>query len=159
MQSTDIENIGKKYIPYFKGVWDINQIPVPEKLPAAIVVNTLTSGSNKIIGHWFSMIIEDEYIKILDSAGIYAIKSIHLKKFIARIEKPVITNKKPLQAIYSSNCGVYCLVFLYHQLALRNNFTDFLNIFNNDKDYNDNIACNMFRTYFHNECSNVLLSI
>ena len=87
-------------------------------------------------------------------------KNAHFKKYIEKLEKPIITNKKPLQAIYSPNCGVYCLVFLYHQLALKHTFTEFLNIFyNNNKDYNDNIICKMFRSYFNNECKNVLLSI
>ena len=99
MEKKVIESIASKYIPNFKGVYDINVIPKPNNYtknsPASYIVNTLHSTSSLTIGHWVAIIVEPDKITILDTVGKYALKDACLQRFVKKIGLPLQTNHYP----------------------------------------------------------------
>ena len=161
MQGLLIDKIAKQNIPHYKGIYEINKIPYPTpNTTSAYIVNTLMSNSDKMWGHWFALIVTENQVKLLDSVGIYSIKHTFLKQYLKYLGRPIVTNVIPLQPIYSPNCGIYCLTFLYHQLVMKNtNFYSFINLFHSDTQSNDDIVCNMFKKNFRMKCSDVVLNV
>ena len=156
MEEKEINALASAYIPYYKGVYAIDTIPLPTpNRKNAYVVNILNSKSEKKIGHWIALIVNPNSIFLLDPAGKYSIRNKHLKKYIEKIGHPVTTNFHTIQTRDSWNCGVYVLCFLYHNLVLNKSFASFLNMYRN-KENPDKDVCRNFTKYFKIKCKNVV---
>ena len=159
MESKTVRALGQKYIPNFIGVYNIDNIKIPNKLPAGYIVNVLSKKTpSHVIGHWVGIVITNNEVYLLDSEGKYALKKYCLKKFLNRIGKPIRTNFFRIQHKNSTSCGIYALVFLYHMLVLRKSFKSFLTLIMK-KPSNENLICKMFKSYFKYKCDDVKVDI
>ena len=125
MEWTDVLRLAKK-IPNFRGVYPVDRLPIPSKVPAVFIVNTITSDSRVRMGHWIAIVVTDLFVYVMDSIGHHTKRNRYLINYLRKIGKPLITNPYDLQPPQSIYCGIHCLIFLYKYVTLKTTFTDFI---------------------------------
>jgi len=119
----------------FKGTFPYDKLPNIKytERPLGIILNT--DPANKPGEHWVALFIStDNKAEYFDSFGR---KPININKFlkINNISE-LIYNKQMVQCIFSSNCGLYCILYLKTRCN-GISFKDFLSIYSNDRCLND----------------------
>ena len=100
--------------------------------PIGVIINT--DPSTKPGEHWIALFItKDNKAEYFDSFGR---SPININKFLKINISELICNKQMVQCIFSSNCGLYCILYLKARCN-GISFKDFLNIYSNDKCLND----------------------
>jgi hypothetical protein len=92
----------------FVGCFPSDMIPVKDRYPYAMVVNTDSSARKG--RHWVAIYVPSPYVvEYFDSFGMEPNKNIKdfLKKFLIRRRSSVM-----LQSIFSDVCGMYCIYFI-----------------------------------------------
>ena len=83
--------------------------------------------SNQSGSHWIALSRKNNNIFIFDSFGIS-----YIPKNICGIYKNfnIVTNIYRIQHINSNLCGLYCVLFCLYKVNSKNEFIEFLNLFN-----------------------------
>jgi hypothetical protein len=98
------------------GVYAANRLPKRFSKPAAYIVHS--ENSDVDVGHWIAMYIsEDGKSYYFDSYGLAPLVESHIN-FLHRNSKKLYINKKCYQAIDSTVCGGYCLLFLAYKMGV-----------------------------------------
>jgi hypothetical protein len=91
------------------GVFPSDLLPEKFQKPSALVVNT--DSSNQPGKHWVAIFINSDCsVEYFDSYGLKPQVSA-ISKFLLKF-KNCRYNKKPIQGLFSSVCGHYCIFFL-----------------------------------------------
>ena len=153
---SDLEMLGYSKIPNFIGTYDIDYMPqIIKKLPAAFIVNTLKRDSKTKIGHYFAVIIYKTSVSLFDPLGLYSLKLSCLKQYLDKLGLPIHANNKQIQLLYSPNCGIFTLVFLYLQMVKKLSFETFMSLFSHMYD-TDSYICYLFKLYFNHKCKSFI---
>ena len=121
MNTKQINDILKKNIftrKIFQGVYardQLKKIHVPENKRSAYVVHTEPLRIK--VGHWICIIFEPDGSAIfIDSFGI-DLTGFHpdIQHFVKKNSNQVFQNKRLLQDVTSSTCGLYVLYFIYQK--------------------------------------------
>jgi len=122
----------------FVGTFPVDKIPIPRKLPYAVVVNT--DASDKPGQHWVAIFIaQDGLGEYFDSFG-FSPLDYRITNFLNNnAPKGWLYNANTFQHILSQSCGQYCILFI--RLRARNfSFCTFMYLFTNSKTVNDFIV-------------------
>ena len=124
----------------FKGVFPLDKIKnlkINER-PIGLILNldyAYQPGS-----HWVAVYLEENNkVTYFDSFGFPNFNQYFLNFLKINKVNEIIFNKFQLQSINSQTCGAYCVLFLKmrcHGYSLN----DFMKLFSNNKENNDNIA-------------------
>ena len=94
--------------------------------------------------HWTAMNISfDKRVTYFDSFGLRPPEEV--KEFVGQY--PIMSNNRHIQDMDSSLCGFYCLLFLKTIQKTKNDakrFDDFLNMFRENKEHNEDIVKKYF---------------
>ena len=118
-----INNLLKNEKSYL-GSFSKDKIPLIEN-NKSLIFNL--QNSNQAGSHWISLSRKDNNIFIFDSFGIG-----HIPKNIYEIYRNfnIITNIYRIQHINSNVCGLFCILFCLYNVNSKNDFIEFLNLFN-----------------------------
>ena len=120
----------------FIGCFPFDKLPpLPEKLPAKLIINT---GASSTEGeHWVALLLKPKSCFYFDSFGIPMINH-EIRMFLKKKYKKVIFSSLCIQDYRSNKCGEFCIYFLKnvsnkktYQLFLKR-FCD-TNLLNNDE--------------------------
>ena len=135
--------------PHFQGVFAADTLPTHiYKKPAYYIINT--DPIRKSGRHWTAMSIDCHGRgEFFDSYGMSPYTPEH-RRFLDRHCKSWKYNHVDLQALDSTVCGQYCVLYLLHK-SHGYSLTDFVNMyFSNDCNKNDKIVNEMFHRYMEN---------
>ena len=143
-----VDMTGNKGIKkYFKGVFPADKLPKRFKKPALLIANT--DPSTRKGSHWVAFYVpKDGKPQYFDSLG----KTPEKKEFLEFLRKQCKTfthNKKRLQGAFSTTCGNYCGVYLYFK-SKQIPFKQFLKLFSNNFQLNDNKILELYTKIFKN---------
>ncbi len=116
MNTSEIKGIISHLYPlniYFNGVYSIDNINnAPNSYPLYIICNTAprwTKGE-----HWIAIYIRNkEHCEFFDSYG--RKPKIEFLRFLKSRCKKIICNRKKIQSEFTSNCGGYCIYYLFYK--------------------------------------------
>lgn len=127
-------------IKCYKGAFPCDLLPSKFTLPACFVVNT--DVSTEPGEHWIALFIDkNKHAEYFDSYGLPPINS-HIINFLNQNSTSITYNTVTLQALNSSACGAYCILFLEFR-AKNITYCDIINIFSKNSKTNDEIAVNI----------------
>jgi len=130
-----------KDLPNFGGIFyaaDLGQIAVVS-YPVGILIYSKE--------HWVSVYLSDEYIEVMDPLGFMYNSSFHFLHLFLKInmQKRELRCSPRIQAATFSNCGKYCIAYLYHRLLSHKNLSSFLKNFSADQTQNNLIINKLFK--------------
>jgi len=128
---------------YFCGVIPIDKLPGKNiKKPCSFIVNT--DNSKRAGEHWFAIFIPKfGKIEYFDSYGLKPINS-QVYDFIKANGNKYIYNRRIIQSVLSSNCGKYCIFYIY--MRSRNfKMKKITQFFVLNKQYNDLLINKIFK--------------
>lgn len=131
--------------PYFKGVYPLDKLPNLQNLPAALVVNTDIAA---LPGrHWVALWLDREGSGIVfDSFGVSSMFD-QINSFMeTNTTKGWNVSHHVLQSNDTTVCGDYAVLFL-HLMSKKIPFCSFLNLFNDDKIYNDMLVKSLIQPF------------
>ena len=153
MNEDQISNILKKDIytkKYFVGVFSRTCITITGRLPSIYVVNLDNYGSPGF--HWIAVYVDCEYINIFDSFGGNYLNDPSFASFINYCKnknQKVVTSPIAIQSLFSSTCGLYCILFAMI-MARKKTYSSFISIFKNNKpEINDEAISVYFKKYYN----------
>lgn len=137
----------KHVAPLFEGVFAANTLPRKlEKCPALLICNT--DPISKPGSHWVAFYIDKHGVgEYWDSYGMPPLVSQH-KKFLQRHCKKWTYNHTCLQALDSSVCGEYCVLYLVHRAHGYSLHSFIRKLFKSDPVKNDDIVRRLFKRMF-----------
>lgn len=137
---------------------ELPQQKIPSnKLPIGIVVNLCVSNRSDDSCHWVFIHVDKESVEYFDSGGSdsYKINS-HVKKFVLRQKKKVVSSNVQIQSYVSDYCGMFVLTRLYAK-ALNINLNKYLSAFKRTNlERNDPIVTKLFRCAFVDRMTNCI---
>lgn len=156
MSNYDLEQLGKKCLLNFKGVYPSDSFPIIKKkddLFFSVIFNL--SPHNEEGSHFIAVVKKQNHFYYFDSFGDPCnVKS--LKKSLSNITSKIIYSAKKIQNSKSIFCSLFCLAFILHvQKNVSNNIISFLKMFDNDLKMNDRRVKNIVI----NEISNIVCPI
>ena len=88
--------------------------------------------SNQPGSHWIALKRVENSIFVFDSFGIGYLPVGYLPVGIFKVYKnhKIITNIYRIQDISSNLCGMFCVLFILYDIKSKNNFINFLTLFN-----------------------------
>ena len=138
----------------FGGVWPINKVPFSKFKNKIMIINT--DPHYKKGKHWFCLFIprekkkgENIKIEIFCSLGVRNSKKGWLAYFIRKLQNrgSIIYNGNRLQAIKSSYCGYYCLLFaIMRSRGIK--FKNIVKLFKKNSNWNDSFVRDLITNYF-----------
>ena len=116
MYANELNDIGKKHVPGFVGVFPLNRLPLHiGRPPKSFIVNTDTS--NLLGEHWLAVSYEEGgIVRAFDPLGFFY-PQLLVSKLHSLPNVHVIYNRKMIQNPFESNCGWHCLIFLRQRAA------------------------------------------
>ena len=126
----------------FLGVFPIDLLPIRKiKRPCSIICNTDSSDQSGT--HWVALFLPKiGKIEYFDSFGMKPMND-EIYKFILMNGGQYIHNDKQIQSNNSDTCGKFCIFFiLFRTRNLK--YRDFINLFTNDKIYNEKFVKYLF---------------
>lgn len=129
MSNFDLEEIGKKCLVNFKGVYPSDSFPKIKKNEIYFSVIFNLSPHNKPGTHFVAFVKKQNKFYYFDSFGEPCLVD-SLKKSISSFTNEIIYSSKKLQQERSIFCSFFCLAFILHmQKNDSTTLTSFLNIF------------------------------
>lgn len=129
MSNFDLEEIGKKSLFNFKGVYPSDSFPKVNKNSKYFSVIFNLSPHDKPGSHFVALVKKNNIFYYFDSFGEPCTTS-YLKKSIAKYTTQILYNSKKLQQERSIFCSFFCLAFILHmQKNESTTLTSFLSIF------------------------------
>ena len=144
LSSIDLNYALQKY-NIFKGTYAANTVPLNNlKETQAFIVNTQTN--DKQGEHWTVLIVNKSKCIFFDSFGFELLNLSILESLKNLGVKFYKYNTRPVQPLFSENCGYYCIAFI---LSYINNmeFSDFMNNFSSNKLLNNSICYKFIQKY------------
>jgi hypothetical protein len=149
MNTLEILNQVKKYDYMnnnFCGVYSIDMLPQKKIIrPCGLIVNTdksMYGGS-----HWFGIFLPRiGPIEYFDSFGIVP-QNEEVYEFFNKNGNLWTYNSKQIQSNKSQSCGKFCLLFLAFRMK-NISFKYFINLFSDNKSYNENLVKALFEKFF-----------
>ena len=137
-----LENLAKKMKINLVGVFSKDKLPSRVRVGAYIInLQNYADGGGT---HWTAFNISfDKRVSYFDSFGLPP--PTEVKDFVGQY--PIMSNIRHIQHLKSDLCGFYALLFLKAIQTTKNDskrFDDFLNMFREDKTYNENIVKKYF---------------
>lgn len=131
--------------PLFVGVYACDQLPLKISRPSLCVANTDPSTKGGM--HWVSFYFpKSGPSEFFDSYGRKPTVWQHYA-FLKRNSNQWVYNKQDLQALGSTVCGQYCVMYLLYR-ARGIAMSEFLSNFSkNDLAFNDNLVAKMFKSF------------
>ena len=129
----------------FKGTYAADKVTLNNlKGTQAFIVNTQTN--NKPGEHWTALIVNKSRRIFFDSFGFELLNLSILDSLKNLGVKFYRYNTRPIQPLFSENCGYYCIAFI---LSYINNieFSDFLSNFSSNKILNNSICYQFIQKY------------
>ena len=128
-----------KDLKCFKGVFPLDKISnkIFYERPIGIIINL--DYSNEKGSHWVAVYLDKNELYYFDSLGIPNFNEHFLRFCKLNKVKKIIFNKSQLQAINSTSCGAFCVLFIKFRCNDLS-FDQFLKIFSKDKQQNDLMA-------------------
>ena len=112
MNTRELWDLGKKYVPDFIGVFPLDKIPTKiVKYPSNFIANTHTA--NLPGEHWLAVHCTSQgVVHAFDPFGIYYPK--RLRDILTRMSHPhpVLYNTHRYQNVLEDTCGYYCIAWL-----------------------------------------------
>lgn len=133
----------------FLGVFAIDKLPMKKlKRPCSIICNT--DPSFKSGKHWIAFFLPKfGKIEYFDSFGLRPMNQ-EIYKFISMNGNEYKYNSKQIQSNKSKTCGKFCIMFLLFR-SKNLKYIDFINLFINDKKYNEKYINKIFiKTFPYN---------
>ena len=97
----------------FAGVYILDELPdfANKKSCWSCIVNLITrsESSSGMSGHFVAIIKKEDYYLYLDP---YGLPAMHADTRRLLKNKPVFYNKKCIQSIRSTHCGLFCILFI-----------------------------------------------
>ena len=109
MQSSEIR---QKFMKdkTFIGCFPFDKLPpLPEKLPAKLIINTGASSTDG--EHWVALLLKPKSCFYFDSFGV-PILNHEIHKFLQKKYKKVTFSSLCIQDYRSDKCGEFCIIFL-----------------------------------------------
>lgn len=145
LTNIQINDLLKNVINY-KGCFSKDELRT--KLKEGFYVVNLQNKNDGIGTHWCGLYVSQNYDIYFDSYGVICPEN--LEKLLTRLHY----NHKMIQALNSSSCGYYVILFILHMNKfninsdmLINKFNDFINIFNKNTLLNEKILKNELIKY------------
>ena len=121
------------------GVFPSDKLPRPRGRPECLIANL--DPSRRKGSHWIAIYIDQEgFGQFFDSYGRMPEKT-RFRQYLRQNCEDWTNSGKPLQSIFSSTCGHYCIYFLYHRVRGRD-MESILNDFSENREENDIIVSN-----------------
>ena len=138
-------NKNKEARKKFLGVFPIDLLPLEKmKRPCSIICNTDTSDKGGT--HWIAIFIPKiGKIEYFDSFGLKPLNQ-EIYKFFDFNGVNYVYNNKQIQSNESNTCGKFCVLFILFR-SRNLNYRDFLNLFTNDKIYNEKFVENLYKKF------------
>lgn len=144
MSNFDLEQLGKKCLLNFKGVYPSDSFPIIKKkdeLFFSVIFNL--SPHNEDGSHFIAVVKKQNNFYYFDSFG-DPCNVISLKNNLSNITSKIIYSAKQIQDSKSIYCSLFCLAFILHvQKNVSNNIISFLKLFDNELKMNDRIVKNI----------------
>lgn len=140
MPNRDLENIAKKCVKNFKGVYPSDSFPQLRKNDfnqTSIIFNL--SPHNEEGSHFVAVFIKHKKCYYFDSFG-KPCKNKLIKKFLNKFFNEIFYSSLTLQHEKSILCSFFCLSFLLHMQNPKNRYDVFLKIFSACQQKNDKIV-------------------
>ena len=94
----------------FIGCFPFDKLPpLPEKLPAKLIINTGASSTDG--EHWVALLLKPKSCFYFDSFGV-PILNHEIHKFLQKKYKKVTFSSLCIQDYRSDKCGKFCIIFL-----------------------------------------------
>ena len=144
MSNFDLEQLGKKCLINFKGVYPSDSFPILKKkdtLFFSVIFNL--SPHDEEGSHFIAVVKKGHHLYYFDSFGDPCnVKT--LKNSLSNITSEIIYSAKQIQQTKSIYCSLFCLAFILHvQKNVSNNIISFFKLFDNDLKMNDRIVKNI----------------
>ena len=137
MNTLDINKILRKY-NQFRGTYSRNLLPNKINKPFGIVINT--DPSSEPGEHWVAIYMSTEgELEYFDSFGLPPLHAEIIEFLDNNCVNGWSYNTITFQSIYSTTCGMYCVIYLYFKCTGKS-FYDFTALFNYNETINDKIA-------------------
>lgn len=111
MRTTELWDMGTKYVPNFIGVFPLDKMPKYLAAPANFIINTQTH--NLPGEHWLAVSYQKGgHVFAFDSFGYYY--PLLLQNYLQKLKRTgsVSYNKIPFQDASEDTCGHYCIAYL-----------------------------------------------
>lgn len=152
MSNQELEDIGKKCLINFKGVYPSDSFPKINKTHQYFSVIFNLSHHDKPGSHFVAVVKKENVFYYFDSFG-ESCKVQSLKNSLAKYTTEIEYSTKQLQQEKSLFCSFFCLAFILHlQKNKVSNLTSFLNLFPHTITKNDNFVKQFVRA----EISNII---
>ena len=117
----------------FIGCYSKDQIPLIEN--NKIIIINLQS-SNQSGSHWIALKMANNTVFVFDSFGLG-----YLPTSIFNIYKNfrIVTSIYKIQDITSNLCGMFCILFILYDIKSKNDFMNFLTLFNSNDFLNNEL--------------------
>lgn len=118
----------------FLGVFPRDKLPKKIPYPSCLVFNT--DNSNNPGQHWLALFYDSKRnCEFFDSMG-FDPSFYNLEVYIKKTSRKVSYLKRPLQSIFSTFCGYYCVLYILLRCRGKSIF-NFSKIFSKDSQKND----------------------
>jgi hypothetical protein len=130
-----------KDLPNFGGIFyatDLHEIAIVD-YPVGILIFSSE--------HWVAVYLDNDFIEVMDPLGFMYNSSFHFLHLFLKInmQKRELKCSPRIQAATFSNCGKYCIVYLFHRLLSDKNLTSFLKYFTANQTQNNQIIKKLFK--------------
>lgn len=150
MSNRDLENIAKKTLKNFKGVYPSDSYPNLTKRDlkhSSIIFNL--SPHYEEGSHFVAIFIKNNKVFFFDSFG-SSLQNESIQQFLAKYFSSLFYNDKKIQSEKSIFCSLFALSFLLH-MEEKNNFLNFVNMFSNSLSKNDKIVTRYIHELIRNK--------
>lgn len=107
----EIERYMHKHALNFRGVYSSNNIDrslISRRNNFSIICNM--SKRSERGSHFVCIVVQPACVTYIDSFGLPC-TSLHIRKFLREVNRPILFNCRTIQSLTSSYCGFYCILF------------------------------------------------
>ena len=143
--STSEIDLALNSFPIYKGTYSSDKIPINNrKSPQAFIVNTARNNSPG--EHWIGLICDESCCYYFDSFGNENLNIDILNKMKQYGFQRYQYNTRPIQSVFSENCGYFCIAFILSYIS-NVPYNVFLNKFSSDTLSNNEICYSLIKKY------------
>ena len=106
-----------------------------------VIVNLATRREAQAVGHFITIYAQPEHIFYIDSFGLPCWQK-DVRRFLKNCRRPVVFSDRQLQAVNSSHCGLYAILYtLYFDHPRRNFHMTFERNIDGRKNKKNDVLC------------------